>query len=93
MKPHDVTDLPKWVKTKIANLEEKLRETEAELDRTRAAHGILFEREHWFAIQGPPENSVRPGDIYNLFYLSRDGATTACLLAVGDVLLVGRKKR
>lgn len=81
--------LPKWTQERLRKLRQEISDLHHEMDRLKQAHDILFERKGWFTITGPPDKSVCDGT-YRLFYLSSDGAHPACVLGVGDLLLIGR---
>jgi hypothetical protein len=82
---HSESTLPLWAQERMNELRLGKQIAERKLQAMGESHAVLHERE-WFTIQGPPER-----DRYtNLWFLSNEGAHSACSLGSGDVLLVGR---
>jgi hypothetical protein len=83
----NITKLPKWVQSLIAEKDRQLNSVVAELSRTRAAHALLINHD-WFTISGPDFNNGE--EVRKLWFLNREHPLPACSLARGDLLLVGR---
>ena len=81
MKTRNETSLPKWA-------QERLRQLQDELRRTREASAVVHNRE-WFTLNGPTEGEPLEKEV-RLFVLSENSAHPVCSLYKGDVLLVGR---